>query len=65
MPIDNDRNATGLHLPIPSGLIFLIWLLVVMARSGRDLVVPSGKVAWASWAKSLLELAMISKKPPI
>ena len=36
MPIDNDRKATGLNLPIPSGLIFLIWLLVVMAWSGQS-----------------------------
>ncbi|WP_310485653.1 ATP-dependent metallopeptidase FtsH/Yme1/Tma family protein [Chamaesiphon sp. VAR_48_metabat_403] len=36
MPIDNDRKATGLNLPIPSGLIFLIWLLVILAWSGQS-----------------------------
>jgi ATP-dependent Zn protease len=36
MPIDNNRKATGLNLLIPSGLVFLIWLLVVMAWLGQS-----------------------------
>jgi cell division protease FtsH len=36
MPIDNDHKATGLNSPIPSGLIFLIWLLILLAWSGQS-----------------------------
>lgn len=36
MPIDNDRKATGLNSPIPSGLIFLIWLLIILVWSGQS-----------------------------
>jgi cell division protease FtsH len=36
MPIDNDRKTTGLNTPIPSGLIFLIWLLIILAWSGQS-----------------------------
>ena len=36
MPIDNDRKATVFNSPIPSGLIFLIWLLIVMVWSGQS-----------------------------
>jgi cell division protease FtsH len=36
MPIDNDRKATVLNSPIPSGLIFLIWLLIILAWSGHS-----------------------------
>jgi cell division protease FtsH len=36
MPIDNDRKATGLNSPIPSGFIFLVWLLIILAWSGQS-----------------------------
>ncbi len=35
MPIDNQRKANPSKFPIPSSLIFLIWLLILLAWSGQ------------------------------
>jgi cell division protease FtsH len=36
MPIDNNRKSAAVNSPIPSGLIFLIWLLIILAWSGQS-----------------------------
>jgi cell division protease FtsH len=36
MPIDNNRKSTAVNSPIPSGLIFLIWLLIIVAWPGQS-----------------------------
>ena len=36
MPIDNNRKSAAANSPIPSGLIFLIWLLIILAWSGQS-----------------------------
>jgi ATP-dependent Zn protease len=36
MPIDNNRKSTAENSPIPSGLIFLIWLLIIVAWPGQS-----------------------------
>lgn len=35
MPIDNNRKSAAANSPIPSGLIFLIWLLIFFGWSGQ------------------------------
>jgi cell division protease FtsH len=35
MPIDNNRKSAPANSPIPSGLIFLIWLLILFSWSDR------------------------------
>jgi hypothetical protein len=47
MPIDNDRKATVLNSPIPSGLIFLIWLLIILAELSPQVlqrIHPAGRI---------------------
>ena len=36
MPIDNDRKSAAANSPIPSGLIFLIWLLIFFGWSSHS-----------------------------
>jgi ATP-dependent Zn protease len=36
MPIDNDRKSAGANSSIPSGLIFLIWLLILLGWSSQS-----------------------------
>jgi cell division protease FtsH len=36
MPIDTNRQAAPSNFPIPSSLIFLIWLLILLAWSGQS-----------------------------
>ncbi len=36
MPIDNNRKSAATNSPIPSGLIFLIWLLIFLGWSSQS-----------------------------